>query len=292
MKTGYCCLYGKANAGKSTILNAVLGVKVEAVSPKPQTTRVNVQGIYNDADSQIVFIDTPGLHSPHGLLGDQLLKDAEDAKVGVDCIIYVVDASLGLVNERLATSLAGIKTPVIVAFNKIDLVNISEGQMRLNEYKRLLPQAEFIQMSALKKFGIDDLIKAVKNHLKEGIPFYPTDQLIDRPTKFVWAEMIREKCMLNLEQEVPHAIHVEVVKSEKDPKTNGEIIYADIIVEKPSEKAIVIGKQGKMISEIRHHAEHSISNFMNEPISLELFVKVVEGWRDNPSKLKEYGYKE
>jgi GTP-binding protein Era len=292
MKTGFCCLYGKANAGKSTLLNAILGIKVEAVSPKPQTTRVNVEGIYNDADSQIVFIDTPGLHSPHGLLGQQLLKDAEDAKVGVDVILYVVDGSLGLVNERLADTLKDSPLPLIVCFNKIDLVKLDEGQMRLNEYKRLLPKAEFVEMSALKKYGVDDLIKLVKSHLHEGQPYFPKDQLIDRPTEFVWAEMVREKCMTNLDNEVPHSIHVEIVKTERDEKTNELVIYADIIVEKASEKAIVIGKKGQMISTIRHHAEHSISMFMNEPVQLRLFVKVVEGWRDNPSKLKEYGYKE
>ena len=292
MKTGYCCLYGKANAGKSTILNSILGLKIEATSPKPQTTRYNVQGIYNDEDSQIVFIDTPGLHSPHGLLGQILIQEAESAKIGVDVLIYVVDATVPLVNEKLALEVVKTKSPVVVAFNKIDLVPLADGLKRLNEYKRLLPNAEFVQMSALTHFGGQDLIKAVKKHLPEGEAFYPKDQLIDRPMQFVWSEMIREKCLNNLNQEVPHSIQVEITHTETSKVTKNFVIYADIIVEKASEKSIVIGKKGQMLSRIRHHAEHTIGNFMKQKVELELYVKVVSDWRDNPSKLKEYGYKE
>jgi GTP-binding protein Era len=292
MKTGFCCLYGLANAGKSTLLNALLGVKVEAVSPKPQTTRVNVQGIYNDADSQIVFIDTPGLHTPHGRLGVLLNQDAENARESVDVLIYVIDGSSHKISETLIDSLKTVKVPIIACFNKIDAVRLDEGQARLEEYKKRLPQAEFIEISALLKYGMEDLVKLIKSHLKEGTPYFPPDQLIDRPTQFVWAEMIREKCMVNLEKEVPHAIHVQITHVEDDEKTKRKIIYADIIVEKDSEKSIVIGKGGQMLSKIRHHAEHSISNFMMEKVTLELYVKVVPDWRNNLSKLKEYGYKD
>lgn len=291
MKTGFCCLYGLANAGKSTLLNALLGVKVEAVSPKPQTTRFNVQGIYNDADSQIVFIDTPGLHTPHEKLGQILLQDASDALASVDVLVYVIDGSSAKISLRLLDDLQKVHLPIIAVFNKIDNVRLDEGQQRLMEYKKRLPQAEFIEISALKKYGIDDLVKLIKSHLKEGVPYYPMDQLIDRPTQFVWAEMIREKCMINLEKEVPHAIHVEVTHVEDDKKSHKKVIYADIIVEKDSEKAIVIGKNGQMLSLIRHHAEHSIQMFMQEPIALELYVRVVPDWRNNLAKLKEYGYK-
>ncbi len=290
MKVGFAALYGLANAGKSTLLNAILGLKIEAVSPKPQTTRVNVEGIYNDKEAQIVFIDTPGLHTPHGKLGALLLQDAQEAKESVDVIVFVTDGSSRKIPETVMYKLKDSKVPVICAFNKIDLVKLDEGQARLEEYKKMLPNAEYIQMSALNKFGIDDLIKAIKSHLKEGTPYFPEDQLIDRPTSFVWSEMIREKCMVNLEHEVPHAVHVAIVKSEDS--ADKLTIWADIIVEKDSEKAIVIGKNGQMLSLIRHHAEHSITNFMQKKTELVLFVKVVEGWRDNPAKLKEYGYKE
>ncbi|MFA6795967.1 MAG: GTPase Era [Bacilli bacterium] len=290
MKVGFCALYGLANAGKSTLLNAILGIKVQAVSDKPQTTRENVQGIYNDDDSQIVFIDTPGLHNPHKKLGQLLIRDAEQAKAGVDILIYVVDGK-ERVNESLCESISKVKIPVIVAFNKIDDINLDSGQFKLKAYKKLLPNAEVVEISALKKFGIDKLIEVIKSHCEEGTPFFPKDQILDHPTEFVYAEMIREKCFRMLKQEVPHAIHVKIVQQEIDQETGRKVIYADIIVEKKSEKAIVIGHQGKMISKIRHLAQHSISIFNMEPVELELYVKVVEDWRDNPRYLSEYGYK-
>ena len=278
-----------ANAGKSTLLNSILGVKVEATSDKPQTTRENIQGIYNDEDSQIVFIDTPGLHNPHKKLGSLLLKDASDALASVDLVIYVIDAT-ERVNTKLCENLKDSETPIIACFNKIDAIGLDEGQKKLKEYKELLPNAEFIEISALKKYGIEDLIKLIKTHCEEGNPFFPTDMLIDHPTEFVYSEMIREKCMRVLKEEVPHAIHVEIVDVDSGENDEGVIIKANIIVEKESEKAIVIGKRGQMISKIRRLAEHEISKFVMDDVALELFVKVVRDWRNDITYLKRYGY--
>ena len=289
MKVGFCALYGLANAGKSTLLNSILGVKVEATSSKPQTTRENIQGIYNDDDSQIVFIDTPGLHNPHKKLGSLLLKDASEAVQSVDVIIYVIDASLK-VNYELCSYLSEVNAKVIACFNKIDLINLEEGQEKLKKYKEVLKGADFVEISALKKFGIDTLINTIKKYLDEGAPYFPKDMLIDHPTEFVYAEMIREKCMRLLDQEVPHAIHVEIVQVESGENDEGIVISANIIVEKESEKAIVIGKGGKMISKIRHLAEHSISLFTMDDVALELYVKVVKDWRNDVRYLKKYGY--
>ena len=289
MKVGFCALYGLANAGKSTLLNSLLGVKVEATSSKPQTTRENIQGIYNDDDSQIVFIDTPGLHNPHKKLGSLLLKDASEAVQSVDVIIYVIDASLK-VNYELCSYLSEVNAKVIACFNKIDLINLEEGQEKLKKYKEVLKGVDFVEISALKKFGIDTLINTIKKYLDEGIPYFPKDMLIDHPTEFVYAEMIREKCMRLLDQEVPHAIHVEIVQVESGENDEGIVISANIIVEKESEKAIVIGKGGKMISKIRHLAEHSISLFTMDDVALELYVKVVKDWRNDVRYLKKYGY--
>ena len=289
MKVGFCALYGLANAGKSTLLNSILGVKVEATSSKPQTTRENIQGIYNDDDSQIVFIDTPGLHNPHKKLGSLLLKDASEAVQSVDVIIYVIDASLK-VNYELCSYLSEVNAKVIACFNKIDLINLEEGQEKLKKYKEVLKGADFVEISALKKFGIDTLINTIKKYLDEGIPYFPKDMLIDHPTEFVYAEMIREKCMRLLDQEVPHAIHVEIVQVESGENDEGIVISANRIVEKESEKAIVIGKGGKMISKIRHLAEHSISLFTMDDVALELYVKVVKDWRNDVRYLKKYGY--
>ena len=289
MKVGFCALYGLANAGKSTLLNSILGVKVEATSSKPQTTRENIQGIYNDDDSQIVFIDTPGLHNPHKKLGSLLLKDASEAVQSVDVIIYVIDASLK-VNYELCSYLSEVNAKVIACFNKIDLINLEEGQEKLKKYKEVLKGADFVEISALKKFGIDTLINTIKKYLDEGIPYFPKDMLIDHPTEFVYAEMIREKCMRLLDQEVPHAIHVEIVQVESGENDEGIVISANIIVEKESEKAIVIGKGGKMISKIRHLSDHSISLFTMDDVALELYVKVVKDWRNDFRYLKKYGY--
>ena len=289
MKVGFCALYGLANAGKSTLLNSILGVKVEATSSKPQTTRENIQGIYNDDDSQIVFIDTPGLHNPHKKLGSLLLKDASEAVQSVDVIIYVIDASLK-VNYELCSYLSEVNAKVIACFNKIDLINLEEGQEKLKKYKEVLKGADFVEISALKKFGIDTLINTIKKYLDEGVPYFSKDMLIDHPTEFVYAEMIREKCMRLLDQEVPHAIHVEIVQVESGENDEGIVISANIIVEKESEKAIVIGKGGKMISKIRHLAEHSISLFTMDDVALELYVKVVKDWRNDVRYLKKYGY--
>lgn len=289
MKVGFCALYGLANAGKSTLLNSILGVKVEATSSKPQTTRENIQGIYNDDDSQIVFIETPGLHNPHKKLGSLLLKDASEAVQSVDVIIYVIDASLK-VNYELCSYLSEVNAKVIACFNKIDLINLEEGQEKLKKYKEVLKGADFVEISALKKFGIDTLINTIKKYLDEGVPYFPKDMLIDHPTEFVYAEMIREKCMRLLDQEVPHAIHVEIVQVESGENDEGIVISANIIVEKESEKAIVIGKGGKMISKIRHLAEHSISLFTMDDVALELYVKVVKDWRNDVRYLKKYGY--
>ena len=170
------------------------------------------------------------------------------------------------------------------------MINLEEGQEKLKKYKEVLKGADFVEISALKKFGIDTLINTIKKYLDEGIPYFPKDMLIDHPTEFVYAEMIREKCMRLLDQEVPHAIHVEIVQVESGENDEGIVISANIIVEKESEKAIVIGKGGKMISRIRHLAEHSISLFTMDDVALELYVKVVKDWRNDVRYLKKYGY--
>ncbi len=287
MKVGYCCLYGLTNAGKSTLLNNILGFKLQAVSKTKQTTRENVQGIYEDEDSQIIFIDTPGIHSPHKLLGQKMVQQAKQARYGVDVIVYVVDATRR-VNEVMCDDLKKIGVPIIVAFNKIDIADFEKGQLHLQAYKQLLPDADFIEISALKKFNIEDLIKLIKSHLLEGEKIYVDDVVSDHPMRFFYSEKIREACLKKLQEEVPHSINVEIMKIEE-----GETdlkIYADIIVERSSEKSIVIGKRGQMIGEIRRMSQREIERFTGKQCDLELFVKVEKDWRDSSSRLKEYGY--
>lgn len=286
-KVGFVTLYGRANSGKSTILNKILGIKIQAVSEKPQTTRENIRGIYNDDDSQIIFCDTPGLFKPHGRLGSILLRESAVAKNDCEVLVYVVDASLP-VNTTFSEDVKSIDCPIIIAFNKIDLITTPEHIKKLEEYKSICPQATIVEMSAIRNFNIDLLISKIKEHLTEGELVYPDDMISDHSAIFIYAEIIREKCMRNLEKEVPHSIHIEIIKVDETEK---EIdIYADIYVEKESEKGIVIGKQGKMIRKICTYSENAIHGFTGKTVRINLLVKVEKNWRNNEMFLRKHGY--
>ena len=288
-KVGLACVYGRANAGKSTIINKCLGFKLLPVSSKPQTTRDNVNAIYNDEDSQIIFVDTPGVFKPHGKLGSILLRDSESAKEGVDVIVYVIDAS-EVPNFELANKLAKQDIPVILCFNKVDLVNAEIGESRLARYLEILPDCKVIRMSAKEGFGTEELLKEIKSHFEEGDLIFPEDIVSDRPKEFIISEIIREKCMRLLSKEVPHSIYVDMKHVSEDEE--GMEIFADIIVEKESEKAIVIGKGGKMIAEICRYSEQSISSYFGMPVRCELVVKAIPDWRNQDKYLKKFGYEE
>ena len=288
-KVGFACVYGRANAGKSTIINKCLGFKLLPVSSKPQTTRDNVNAIYNDEDSQIIFVDTPGVFKPHGKLGSILLRDSESAKEGVDVIVYVIDAS-EVPNFELANKLAKQDIPVILCFNKVDLVNAEIGESSLARYLEILPDCNVIRMSAKEGFGIEELLKEIKSHFEEGDLIFPEDIVSDRPKEFIISEIIREKCMRLLSKEVPHSIYVDMKHVSEDEE--GMEIFADIIVEKESEKAIVIGKGGKMIAEICRYSEQSISSYFGMPVRCELLVKAIPDWRNQDKYLKKFGYEE
>lgn len=288
-KVGYVCVYGRANAGKSTIINKCLGFKLLAVSSKPQTTRDNVQAIYNDEDSQIVFVDTPGVFKPHGKLGSVLLRDAENAKEGVDMILYVIDASEAP-NFELAMKLSKQDIPVVVAFNKIDLCRIDIAKERLKRYQEALPNATFLEMSAKDGYNIDTLLDLIKSHLPEGEIYYPLDMVSDHPMEFIVAEIIREKCMRLLEKEVPHSIYVDIRSVDEDEE--GMEVRANIIVDKDSEKGIVIGKNGQMISKISKFSENAISGYFAKSCYCDLVVKVIPDWRNSDKYLRKFGYEE
>lgn len=286
-KVGYVCVYGRANAGKSTIINKCLGFKLLPVSSKPQTTRNNVQAIYNDDDSQIIFVDTPGVFKPHGKLGSILLRDAENAKEGVDLILYVIDAS-EVPNFELANKLANSKIPVIIAFNKIDLVSLEIAQDRLRRYKEILKDCKVVELSAKDNFNIDSLINLMKSYLVEGEEQYPDSMVSDHPMEFMIAETIREKCMRLLDKELPHSIYVDIKDVEEDEEEMN--VYANIIVDKNSEKAIVIGKGGKKISEISRYSEQSLSSYFGVKVRVDLLVKVIPDWRNSDKYLRKFGF--
>lgn len=290
-KVGFVTVYGRANAGKSTIINKCLGYKLLPVSSKPQTTRDNVKAIYNDEDSQIIFVDTPGVFKPHGKLGSILLRDAESAKEGVDCIVYVIDAS-EVPNFELCQKLQNSEVPVIIAYNKVDLVKANVGEERLARYVSLLPKAKVVRMSAKDNFGIDILISEIKDTLQEGYPFYGEDMATDRPKEYIISEIVREKCMRLLSAEVPHSIAIDIKSVDYDDEENVMSVYGNIIVEKQSEKAIVIGKKGAMISEITRYSSQSMASFFGCKVDLNLVVKVIPDWRNDERYLKKFGYDE
>ena len=285
MKAGFVAIYGKANAGKSTLLNDILGFKLMAVSEKPQTTRENIIGIYNDDDSQIVFIDTPGVFTTHKKLGSALLRDSETAKQSADVLLFVFACQEGI-DKDMVEKVKNSGLPVIVAYNKIDLIRVDEGEAKLVKLKKLLPDAIYIHCSALKKYGIDDLVKAIKDQLPEGLPLYPNDIATDRPREFVFAEFIREKCMRLLKDEVPHSIYVEIKNIDEDEKS--VMITGKIYVERESEKGIVIGKGGKMIAQISKFSEDAIHQYVKKDVFVKLTVTVAEDWRNDSKFLQQH----
>ena len=289
-KVGYVCVYGRANVGKSTIINGILGYQILPVSSKPQTTRDQVHIIYNDDDSQIIFTDTPGIFKPHGRLGSVLLREAESAKEGVDLIVYVIDSSLPP-DFSLIDKLNKLDIPIILAYNKIDLVRANIGEERLSRYlDHFVKKPEVIHLVAKERFGLDDLLKAIKAKLPEGDIYYPLDIVTDRPKEYIIAEFIREKCLRILEKEIPHSIYVDI-KGVTEKEDDMEVV-AVIIVEKESAKAIVIGDKGRMIARISRYSEKKISDYFGKKVYLDLHVKCIPDWRNSLVYLRRFGFDE
>lgn len=284
---GIVSVYGRANAGKSTLINKILGYKLLPVSDKPQTTRDNVKAIYNDSDSQIVFVDTPGVFKPHGKLGSILLKESSNSLEGIDLVLYVIDISESI-NLELANKLKNIETPILIIFNKIDLIDINLGEKRIQKYLEVLKDSNYIRTSLKEDFGINEVIDKIKTYLPEGDKIFEDDIATDRTNEYVVSEFIREKCMRLLEKEVPHSVYIEMKNLTIDDE-RVEVI-ANIIVEKDSEKGIVIGKNGNMIKKISSYSEQSIQNFFQLPTSVQLNVKTIKDWRNQDKYLKKFGY--
>ena len=290
MKSGFVAIIGKPNAGKSTILNSILERDVSIVTDKAQTTRNAIRGIYDDDEYQIVFVDTPGIHKARHSLGKIMNQDAFDSTKGVDAIILVVDASLKFseADEFIIRSLPK-DVATIVAINKIDLIKLPQAEVIKQTYKNNIPDAKIIELSAIKGFGIEDILNAVKPLMSEGPRYYPKDTISDKDSSFYVSEVVREKLLLLLREEVPHelAVRVDEIKNKKE----AVYIRATIIVDKDSHKGIVIGKNGSRIKEIGKRARKTLEKYFNKNMFLELFVSVKEDWINNPRILKELGYK-
>lgn len=291
MKSGFVTILGHPNVGKSTILNGVLNHKVSIVTDKSQTTRNIIRGIYRGENSQIIFIDTPGIHKPHAKLGEEMNNMAYSSAHDADVNILVVDASkpFGEGDEYLLEHLDIKNAPLVIVFNKIDLARIDKVEKLKEIYKEKLPESHFIDAVASEKFNLDLLIKTIENLLPEGPEYYSGDNITDKDEIFQIKEIIREKALKILRDEVPHSIAIYV--NHIDWESNPLNITASIIVEKESQKGIVIGAKGRRIKEIGQKARNSIEKLLGKHVYLELFVKVQQDWRNDEKMLESYGYK-
>lgn len=291
MKSGFVAILGHPNVGKSTILNGIINRKISIVTDKSQTTRNIIKGIYRGKDSQIVFIDTPGIHKPHVKLGVEMNSMAYSSAHEADVNILVVDASKPFSDsdEFLLEHLDIKNAPLVIVFNKIDQAKITQAEKLKATYKEKLPESHFIDTVASKRFNLEELIALVEKLLPEGPEYYPGEEVTDKDEIFQIKEIIREKVLKILREEVPHsiAIYVDHIEWEENPLH----IHASIIVEKDSQKGIVIGANGKRIKEIGLKARRDIERLLNKHVYLELFVKVQNDWRDNDDLLELYGYK-
>ena len=290
MRSGFVGLVGRPNVGKSTLLNSIVGKKVAITSNKPQTTRNNIQGIYNDDDTQIIFVDTPGIHKPSHKLGEMLNKQAYYSATDVDVILFLVDASmsLGKGDMFVLDKLKEKNKPVILVINKIDKITHDDILLKINEYKDLYDFVEIVPVSSIKKNNVDYLIKTIKKYLTDEIPYYGKNDITNKPLTFSIAELVREKVFELTDQEVPHSITCVVADMKKDK--NAYYIIVDIIVDRDNLKNIIIGKQGRMVKEIGIRARKDIEELLGKKVYLETYVKTIKKWRDKEKYLQEFGF--
>lgn len=290
MKSGFVSIIGKPNAGKSTLLNCIIGEKIAAVSDKPQTTRNAISGIYTEKDMQIVFMDTPGIHKPKNKLGEFMSKEIEGAMNSVDITVLVVDCTEKTnANDEIIANLSGSKMPVLLVINKIDLVEKEQLLKIIAEYSSKMDFKAFIPISALENDGVEVLLSEIKDFLEEGPMYFPEDMLTDQPEKQIMAEFIREKALRCLDKEVPHGIAVEIT-SFKESENGVLKISATIFCEKKSHKGIIIGKGGLMLKKIGQLSRKEAEEFFGTKVFLELWVKIKEDWRNSDIMLKNFGF--
>ena len=292
MKSGFIALVGRPNVGKSTLLNAIMGKKVAITSNKPQTTRNLIQGIYNDEESQMVFVDTPGIHKPKHKLGKLLNKQTYLTFNDVDIILFLVDITeeLGKGDLFVIDLLKNVDKPVILVINKIDKLPRLEILKKIDQYKDLYNFDEIVPISAYKRDNVDRLISVLKSKLTDNIKYYDDDSWTNVSTRFLMSELIREKILELTDEEVPHSVSVVVDQIEYN--NNAANINATIIVDRENLKKILVGKNGSMIKEIGIRARKDIEELIGRNIYLELFVKVIPKWRDREKFLNEIGFKE
>ena len=291
-KSGFVALIGRPNVGKSTLMNTLIGQKIAITSDKPQTTRNKIQTVYTDERGQIVFEDTPGIHKAKTKLGEYMVGVVRHTLKDVDIILWIVEAStfIGQSDMQIAENLKNLEKPVVLAINKTDKLKSKEAVLEIIEkYSKLLEFTEIIPLSALKANNTDRLLDILYKYLPEGPLYYDEDTLTDQPIRQLAAELIREKALRYLSDEIPHGIAVEILKMKNRTKTLVDV-EADIICERESHKAIIIGKAGSMLKKIATMARKDIENLMDISVNLKVWVKVRKDWRDSDIQMKNFGY--
>ena len=293
-KSGFVAILGRPNVGKSTFLNRVMGQKIAIMSNKAQTTRNKIMGIYTTETEQIVFIDTPGIHKPKTALGDFMVESAYSTLREVDTVLFMVpaDEKRGKGDDMIIERLKEAKVPVILVINKIDKVHPDQLLEQIDDFRDQMDFKEIIPISALQGNNVDRLLTILTENLEEGFQYFPEDQITDHPERFLVSEMIREKILTLTEQEVPHSVAVVVDSMKRDPETDKIHIQATIMVERNSQKGIIIGKHGAMLKKIGTLARRDIEIMLGDKVYLETWVKVKKNWRDKKLDLADFGYNE
>lgn len=291
-KSGFAAIIGRPNVGKSTLMNQLIGMKIAITSHKPQTTRNKIQTVYTSDEGQIVFLDTPGIHKAKNKLSEYMVKVAKSTIKDVDVVLWLVEASefIGRGDKDIASQLKDINVPLILVINKADTVSKNDMFGIINAYKDICRFDDIVPVSALKGDNCDELIKVIMNYLPYGEPFYDEDTVTDQPERAIVAEIVREKALKCLDDEIPHgiAVTIERMKFEKNICN----IDATIICERDSHKGIIIGKQGAMLKKIGSAARYEIERLIDSHVNLKLWVTVKKDWRDSDVLLKNYGYVE
>lgn len=291
-KSGFVAIVGRPNVGKSTLLNRIVGQKIAIMSDKAQTTRNKIQGVYTTDDAQLIFIDTPGIHKPKHRLGDFMVETAYSALREVDAVLFMIaaDEKRGKGDDFIIERLKTVDSPVYLVINKIDKVHPDELLGIIDDYRQQLSFKEIIPISAIEGNNFETLMGTLVEQMPTGPQYFPDDQITDHPEYFIVSELIREKVLLLTRDEVPHSVAV-VVDSMKRNENDKVHIQATIIVERDSQKGIIIGKGGKMLKDIGTKARREIELLLGDKVFLELWVKVQKDWRDKQTYLTDYGYK-
>ncbi|MBQ6284738.1 MAG: GTPase Era [Bacilli bacterium] len=290
MKSGFVSIIGRPNTGKSTLLNQILKEHIAITSAKPQTTRNLIEGIYNEKDTQIVFVDTPGIHKPIDKLGHALNSQAYYSINDVDILLLVVDASVpyGKGDAFIIEKLNGVNKPVFLILNKIDKLTDNDILLKINEYKDLYEFAEIIPVSALNNDNVDRLIKVLKNYLPDNVQYFMNGETTTADIEFRLSEIVREKVFIHTNEEVPHSISCKLVGYEN--KKDIANVFVDIIVDRESLRKIIIGASGNMIKIIGSEARHDMEKVLNKKVYLELYCKTIKKWREKDKYIKDLGY--